>query len=102
MANKDLREGTEIVFADGKKRTIYPLTIRQLRKFMKVIKKLTVTEQASDIEDRDIELMVEAVSIALEKVDKELSDNKEEIEDVIDIKSFNQILVAAMGTDPNG
>ena len=34
--NKDLHEGVEIVFADGNKRVIKPLTIRQLRKFMKV------------------------------------------------------------------
>jgi hypothetical protein len=29
--NKDLFLGTEIIFADGKKRTIRPLTIRNLR-----------------------------------------------------------------------
>lgn len=97
--SNSIREGQEIVFADGETRTIYPLTIRQLRKFMKIIKDLnTGTEQ---IGDEDIDVMVEASSIALEKVDADLAADRDALEDALDIRSFNQLLAAAMGTDPN-
>ena len=50
MANKniDMYKGTEIVFADGKKRTIRPLTIRNLRKFMKIVKDLKTEDNLND------------------------------------------------------
>jgi hypothetical protein len=38
--NKDILAGRDIIFADGKTRTIKPLTIRNLRKFMAVVKDL--------------------------------------------------------------
>lgn len=100
MSAKNLREGKEIVFADGKSRTIYPLTLRQLRKFMVVIKGMGNIEETG-MTDEDINRMVEATSIVLEKVDPELSAAPETIEDSIDIKTFNQIIAAAMGADPN-
>lgn len=100
MSNKDLREGRDVVFADGVKRTIYPLTIRQLRKFMKVVKELN-TSDPTNISDKDIDMMIDATAIALEKVDAKLAEDKEAIEDIVDIKSFNQVLTAAMGADPN-
>lgn len=99
--NKNLREGRSIVFADGKSRTIYPLSIRQLRKFMKTIKEMPDTVDTASLEDKDIDLMIEAAAIVLEKVDLELSLDLEAIEDVIDIKIFNELIGAAMGADPN-
>lgn len=100
MAKKSLREGRDIVFADGEVRTIYPLTIRQLRVFMKTVKDLQ-DEDKPKIEGEDIDLMVQAASIALEKVDPELAHDLDGLEDVLDIKIFNELLAAAMGTDPN-
>lgn len=98
--NRDIREGKEVVFADGKKRTIYPLTIRQLRKFMKVAKKLNF-EDSQDLSDEDFGNMVEAASIALEKADSEIAADKDALEDVLDMRSFNELLAGAMGADPN-
>lgn len=100
MANKDLHEGKNIVFADGKTRNIRPLTIRQLRRFMKVANKLQLR---SDVEmtDDDIDNMVEAAGIALAKVDPELASDPEALEDVLDLKCFSELMAAAMGNDPN-
>lgn len=96
--NKDILAGTEILFADGKKRTIKPLTIRNLRKFMKIVKNLKSEES---LEDADIDVMVEAAAVALATVDPELAGDKEKLEDVLDLRSFGALMTAAMGSDPS-
>ena len=100
MANKDIHEGKAIVFADGKTRTVRPLTIRQLRKFMKVAGALQAKTE-SDMTDEDIDAMVEAASIALAKIDPELAEDLDALEDVLDLKCFAELMAAAMGSDPN-
>jgi len=97
--NKDLHEGVEIVFADGNKRVIKPLTIRQLRKFMKVANELKTDDEAKT--DADIDRMVEAASIALAKVDPDLAGDPEGLEDILDLRCFGELMSAAMGADPN-
>jgi hypothetical protein len=96
--NKDILAGKEITFADGKTRTIKPLTIRNLRKFMAVVKDLKTEDTLSDA---DIDIMVEAAGIALATVDAELGNNKEKLEDVLDLRSFGELMSAAMGSDPS-
>jgi len=97
--NKDLHEGVEVLFADGKKRVIRPLTIRQLRKFMKVANNLKTDD--GDMTDEDIDRMVEAAGIALAKVDPELAEDPEALEDILDLRCFGELMSAAMGADPN-
>jgi hypothetical protein len=96
--NADIVGGTEILFADGKKRTIKPLTIRNLRKFMKVVKDLKTDDT---LEDADIDVMVEAASIALLAVDPALAANTEALEDALDLRCFGELMGAAMGSDPS-
>lgn len=96
--NADILGGTEILFADGKTRTIKPLTIRNLRKFMKVIKDLKTDDT---LEDADIDVMVEAASIALIAVDPVLAGNTEALEDALDLRCFGELMGAAMGSDPS-
>ena len=96
--NKDILAGTEILFADGKKRVVKPLTIRNLRKFMKIVKNLKNDET---LEDADIDVMVEAAAVALAVGDPELASDKEKLEDVLDLKSFGALMSAAMGSDPS-
>lgn len=96
--NKDLLGGTEILFADGKKRTIRPLTIRSLRKFMKVVKDLKTDD---NLEDSDIDVMVEAAAIALSNVDPSLAEDKDALEDALDLRCFGELMGAAMGSDPS-
>jgi len=96
--NADIIGGTEILFADGKTRTIKPLTIRNLRKFMKVIKDLKTDDT---LEDADIDIMVEAAGIALIAVDPVLAANQEALEDALDLRCFGELMGAAMGSDPS-
>ena len=83
--NADILGGTEILFADGKTRTVKPLTIRNLRKFMKVIKDLKTDDT---LEDADIDIMVEAAGIALIAVDPVLAANQEALEDALDLTAL--------------
>lgn len=94
---RELREGREIVFADGEKRTVYPLTIRQLRKFLKAAGDLKT--EGDNLEDEDIDKMIAAAKIALEKEFPLITED--ELEDILDMRSFNELIAAAMGADPN-
>jgi hypothetical protein len=96
--NKDIIGGTEILFADGKKRVVRPLTIRNLRKFMKVVKDLKTDD---NLEDKDIDVMVEAAGIALISVDPDLAEDTEALEDALDLRCFGELMNAAMGSDPS-
>jgi hypothetical protein len=96
--NKDLFLGKEILFADGKKRTIRPLTIRNLRKFMKIVKDL---KSEDNLSDEDIDVMVEAAAIALSAVDPELAADTDALEDALDLRCFGELMNAAMGSDPS-
>lgn len=98
--NKDIRNGAEILFADGKKRTIKPLTIRQLRKFMKVANNMKPGEDGQ-MSDEDIDRMVESASIALMATDPDLAGDPEALEDILDLRSYSDLMAAAMGNDPN-
>ncbi len=98
--NKDIRNGAEILFADGKKRIIKPLTIRQLRKFMKVANNMKPGEDGQ-MSDEDIDRMVESASIALMATDPELAADPEALEDILDLRSYSDLMSAAMGNDPN-
>lgn len=98
--NKDIHNGAEILFADGKKRTIKPLTIRQLRKFMKVANNMKPGEDGQ-MSDEDIDRMVESASIALMATDPDLAGDPEALEDILDLRSYSDLMAAAMGNDPN-
>jgi len=50
--------------------------------------------------DDAIDKMIEASQIVLGGL-HDSADNAEEVEDLIDLKSFNTMLTAAMGADPN-
>jgi hypothetical protein len=45
--------------------------------------------------------MVEAAAIALSKVDKELSEDSDTLEDALDLRCFGALMAASMGNDPN-
>ena len=98
--NVDMYKGTEIVFADGVKRNVKPLTIRQLREFMKVANNMKTTDEAN-LTDEDIDKMVAAAKIALKKVDPELAEDEDALEDALDLRSFQELMAVAMGADPN-
>lgn len=98
----NVRGGTDVVFADGVTRTVRPLSIKQLRKFVKIIDELGNTAgDATSMTEEEIDTMVDAAAIILEKVDAKLASDREALEDVVDIVTFNDIMGIAMGAaDP--
>lgn len=96
---EDIREGVEIAFAD-KKRVIYPVSLRRLRKLNKVLKNMN--SDATDVGDEDIDSMIDAAIVALgDEFDSESEVDREKVEDIVDIRTFNLLISAAMGADPN-
>lgn len=103
--NKDhvARLEANIEFADGRVRTVKPLTIKSLRKFVKVIEGLNMTS-GTVMDDNMIDKMVEAASIVLEQIDPELVKDREAVEAAIDMDVFQKLMAVAMGNrvvDPN-
>jgi hypothetical protein len=97
------RLSADIEFADGKTRTVRPLTIKKLRKFMKIAEKLDVGSTGT-LTDDDIDKMMEAAAIIMEDIDPELAANGELLEDALDVETFWKIMQVAMGNklaDPN-
>lgn len=92
----NVRKGRDIAFADGVERRIKPLTIGQLRKFVPVVDRMGSTD-GTNMSDQDIETMLEAAAIILEKVDPALAQNQELLEDTVDILNFNEMMEVAMG-----
>ena len=93
------RMGIDIEFADGVTRTIFPLSLRKVRELMAIIGDLDPNDMKMDSDQ--INKMVASAAVVLSTVDKELAEDEDRIEDVVDLKSYNDMLAAAMGTDPN-
>ena len=101
--NHEVSKGALVEFGDGVERHIKPLSIKQLRKFVKVIEKMGDTTDATTMTDEDIDHMVDAAEIILGKVDPTLVADRDVLEDAIDLDSFNKMMSIAMGNaSPEG
>lgn len=92
----------EIELTNGDVVTLRPLPIKQLRKFMEVIKKLN--DENIDDETEAMEVFVEACMICMEKVKPELSKDRDLFEESIEVPTMMKILEVAGGlklNDPN-
>ena len=67
--SKGIREGTKITFSDGKEREVFPLSIRNLRKVMKVMGNM---EDMGSMTDENITVLLDAARVILDKVDPKL------------------------------
>lgn len=99
MAGKnDIRPATKVTLIDGTTIEVRPVSLRKVRKLMKVIKGLDTTD--GELTDDALDKMIEATGIVLGGL-HDSADDPEAVEDLIDLKSFNELLTAAMGADPN-
>ena len=84
----------EIELSDGTAVILKPLPIKQLKKFMAVIKEMELPENESE----------EAAMVCLEAVKSPLSEDKDKFEEVIDTPTMMKILEVCGGlklNDPN-
>jgi hypothetical protein len=101
MANT-VYETVEIKLSNGEDIAIRPLTIKNLKKFTKVIAKL----DSEDIktEDDAMEVFIEAAMVCMEQFSPDLSQDKEKFEEIIEVPTLMKILEVAGGlklNDPN-
>jgi len=101
MANT-VYEVVNIQLSNGVEIEIRPLTIKNLKKFTTVIKKLS----EADLEDETaaMDIFVEAGMICMQQFNPELAQDKEIFEDVIEVPTLMKILEVAGGlkiNDPN-
>ena len=90
----------EIQLQNGATVKLKPLTIKELREFMKVIQK---TAEVTS-EDETLTILIEACAVALEKQLPELVKDIDAFEDTLDVPTINRILEVCGGIkmdDPN-
>jgi hypothetical protein len=80
--------------------TLKPLSIKELREFMKVIQKT----QEVQSEDDTLNVLIDACAVALRKQLPELVADRNALEDALDVPTINRILEVCSGIkldDPN-
>jgi hypothetical protein len=95
-----LYDTVEVELQDGRKLVLKPLPIKLLRKFMKVVTKLDTIKN----EDQAIDILIDACAVALEKTLPELANNREALEEALDVPTIWKILDVCGGIklgDPN-
>lgn len=99
MATK-IYDSVELELQDGTKVTVKPLSIKLLRKFMDVMKKM----DAQSSEEDNLDVLVEASGIALARQLPDIAEDTEKLEDLLDIPTMWKIIEIAGGikmADPN-
>ena len=90
----------EIELQSGDKVKLKPLSITQLRKFMAAIQKTS----ESQTEDETLNVLIDACAVAIEKQLPDLVNDREKLEDALDVPTINRILEVCGGIkmdDPN-
>jgi hypothetical protein len=91
----------EIELQNGAKVKLKPLSIKQLRKFMEVIKKV----QEAEDETATLGILVEACGVAIETQLPDLVADIEKLEEALDVRTINRLLEVCGGIkmdDPVG
>jgi hypothetical protein len=87
-------ETVDLVLMDGTLIKMRPLKISLLRQFMKKFD--SITEVAAS-NDQSMDVLVDCVEIAMKQYCIELADNREKLEDVVDLVMVYKIIEVASG-----
>lgn len=87
-------ETKDLKLMDGSVIKMRPLKISLLREFMKEFSSL---EKVSADNDKSMDVLINCVQIAMKQYNPELSDNKESLEEVLDLPAVYKIIEAASG-----
>jgi hypothetical protein len=101
MANT-VYEVVEIQLSNGEEIAVRPLTIKNLKKFTKVVAKLDSPNVKT--EEDAMEVFIEAAMVCMEQFAPDLAEDKDKFEDVIEVPTLMKILEVAGGlklNDPN-
>jgi len=92
----------EIELSNGDTITLKPLSIKQLKKFMEIIKKMELPEFES--EDASLDVFFAAALACLDTFKPELANDKDKFEELIEVPTMMKILEVCGGlklNDPN-
>lgn len=92
----------EIELSNGETLVLRPLTIKNMKNFLEVMKKADSEDVNS--EEEVIEVFIEAALVCLKQLKPELAEDKDKFEELIEIPTMMKILEVAGGlklNDPN-
>jgi len=92
----------ELELENGETITVKPLPIKQLKKFMNVIRELDAEKVES--EEDALDVFIKAAMVCMEKVAPHLSKDRDAFEDAVNVPTMMKILEICGGlkmTDPN-
>jgi hypothetical protein len=87
-------ETVDIELLDGTKVKMRPLKISLLREFMKTFAKL---EDVATDNDKSMDILMDCVQVAMKQYAPDVADDREALEDNIDLPSVYKIIEAASG-----
>jgi hypothetical protein len=93
MADKPLNKKT-ITLIDGTEIAVRPLKLSLLRPFMA---KFALLSEASDDNDKSMDILIDCALIAMKQFKPELADSKEALEELLDLPTVYEIIDAASG-----
>lgn len=99
---KTVYEVEQIELSDGSTLTIRPLSIKHLKKFLSIMKKMD--DEKVQTEEDIMEVFIEGAMVCLEQLKPELSEDKDKFEEMIEVPTMMKILEVAGGlklNDPN-
>jgi hypothetical protein len=85
---------SEITLIDGTKFSVRPLKISLLREFMKKFEGIATVAEDND---KSMEILMDCVQIALKQYSPEIADDREKLEDNLDLPTVYSIIEAASG-----
>lgn len=88
------KTGTELTLIDGTKIKVRPLKISLLRPFMK---KFEAVAAVAEDNDKSMEILMDCVQIAMQQYSPELSEEREKLEEILDLPTVYSIIEAASG-----
>lgn len=93
MATKT-HETLKIEFMDGSTIEARPLKISLLKEFMKTFSGLAAV---ADDNEKSMDVLIECVQVAMKQYKSELSEDKEALEEILDLPTVYKIIDAASG-----
>jgi hypothetical protein len=88
------KTGTELTLIDGTKIKVRPLKISLLRPFMK---KFEAVASVAEDNDKSMEILMDCVQIAMQQYSPELAEEREKLEEILDLPTVYSIIEAASG-----
>jgi hypothetical protein len=87
-------DGKTIKLMDGTEISVRPLKLSLLRPFMT---KFALLADASEDNDKSMDILIDCAQIALKQFKPELAEDREVLEDLLDLPTVYQIIDAASG-----